>query len=46
MTTPTAALIATPEREAERGVIELHRADCGAHSDSYRHTESHGRDPI
>lgn len=34
------------ERDADRGVIEQHRADCGAYSDSYRHTESHGRDPI
>ncbi|XKM39201.1 hypothetical protein A4U53_023250 [Rhizobium ruizarguesonis] len=34
------------ERDADRGVIKQHRADCGAYSDSYRHTESHGRDPI
>ncbi|MBB4437421.1 hypothetical protein M2310_000651 [Rhizobium leguminosarum] len=34
------------ERDADRGVIEQHRADCGAYSDSYRHTESHGRDSI
>lgn len=33
------------ERDADRGVIEQHRADCAAYSDSYRHTESHSRDP-
>ncbi|MGR9399767.1 hypothetical protein ACU8M5_08400 [Rhizobium leguminosarum] len=43
---PSLLFDGSPNRGADRGVIEQYRADCRADSDSYRHTESHDRDLI